>query len=223
VVSRHEFLARLHHLLQPRFYLEIGVHQGLSLALASCPAWGVDPQPLVHATGRQQIFSMTSDDFFSNYTVGSSRKGMGDIVNRPFPPLDLAFIDGMHLWEFALRDFINIERFSHGRTVIVLDDVMPYNQEIATRVQPPGDWTGDVWKTARFLEEERPDLSIMWVDTFPTGSLVVWDLNPSHDWEDSDLNLIMTMTGETDVPLDIIQRTHAVSADEAINRLKERL
>jgi hypothetical protein len=219
VVSRHEFLARLHHLLQPRFYLEIGVHQGLSLALASCPAWGVDPQPLVHATGKQAIFSTTSDTFFGRQYVDGER-----VAKLSFPaPLDLAFIDGMHLWEFALRDFGNIEKLSHGRTVIVLDDVMPYNQEIATRVQPLGDWTGDVWKTARFLEEERPDLSIMWVDTFPTGTLVVWDLNPSHDWEDSDLNLAMTMTGETDVPLDIIQRTHAVSADEAINRLKERL
>jgi hypothetical protein len=219
VVTRHEFLARLHHLLQPRFYLEIGVHTGESLNLASCPSWGVDPAPLVRPTGQQRIFPTTSDEFFHRPAFeGEWRDRFG------FPaPLDLAFIDGMHLWEFALRDFGNIEKLSHGRTVIVLDDVMPYNQAIATRTQPPGDWTGDVWKTARFLEEERPDLSIMWVDTFPTGSLVVWDLNPSHNWEDADLNLMFTLTGEVDVPLDIIQRTHAVSADEAINRLKERL
>src|SRR5256885_12302956 len=34
-------------------------------------------------------------------------------------PVDLAFIDGMHLFEFALRDFVNLERYcAPGSTIL---------------------------------------------------------------------------------------------------------
>ena len=38
-----DFLARLHAAVRPGAYLEIGVRHGDSLALAECPALGVDP------------------------------------------------------------------------------------------------------------------------------------------------------------------------------------
>lgn len=220
MVTRHEFLAQLHKELNPRFYLEIGVHQGHSLALATCPAWGIDPEPLVHATGQQMIFKATSDDFFT--------PSMWD-WDGTFPaPLDLAFIDGMHLWEFALRDFVNIEKHSHGRTVVVFDDVLPYNEAIAARQQPPGgDWTGDVWKVGVFLQDARPDLTMRWVDTFPTGALVVWDLNPSFNWLNQGLDAALDRAGaisdDDEVPSYILDRTDAISAEEVINQLKESL
>lgn len=221
MVTRHEFLARLHHLLQPKFYLEIGVQTGESLRLASCPAWGVDPYPQVqNLSPEHHIFPMTSDEFFDGFVVGSSRHGLGDYTVKPFPTVDLAFIDGMHLWEFAMRDFISIEKHSHSRTVVVFDDVLPYSAEIATREQPPGDWTGDVWRAGLLLELVRDDLSMMWVDTAPTGTLVVWDLNPSFPWERG----MLTELSDNPVPPQyILDRTFAVSADEAIEKLKERL
>ena len=37
----------------------------------------------------------------------------------------VAFIDGMHLAEYALRDVINTERYCHAASVIVVDDVLP--------------------------------------------------------------------------------------------------
>ena len=47
--------------------------------------------------------------------------------------LDLAFIDGMHLFEYALRDFINVERFADWSSVIVFDDMLPRNVDEAAR------------------------------------------------------------------------------------------
>lgn len=213
-VSRHEFLARLHHLLTPRGYLEVGVQFGHSLRLSSCPAIGIDPDPHV-ATDIPNaiIFPMTSDAFFAR--------------PQPIPPgilhIDLAFIDGSHLYEDALKDFINIEAHSNKRTVIVFDDVLPYNKEIAARIQPPGDWTGDVWKVIPILQGWREDLSMMLVDTFPTGSLVVWNLDPK-DTVLSDLYPTKVASPEWmgwDVPDEILFRTTAVTADEAVDRLKE--
>jgi hypothetical protein len=93
-------------------------------------------------------------------------------------PIDFAFIDGMHLVEYALRDFINCEERSHPGGLIALDDVLPYADEIAHREPLPGDWTGDVWKLWPILAEWRPDLKITMVDVEPTGLMVVQGLDP---------------------------------------------
>ena len=57
-------------------------------------------------------------------TVG---RAAADPERRP------AFIDGMHLFEFALRDFMNIERHANWWSVIVFDDMLPR----ATSTRPP--------------------------------------------------------------------------------------
>lgn len=180
MTTRHEFLQDLHRELKPTTYLEIGVQYGTSLALAekSTTAIGIDPQPLVNFTlnhrPNQKILAMTSDLFFqeSNFPIR----------NEILPAqVDLGFIDGMHLFEYALRDFINLERFMAPKGVIVFDDMLPYNQTVAAREQPPGDWTGDVWKVHRILTKVRPELMIWLVDTEPTGTMVVTNLE--HDYE----------------------------------------
>ena len=158
-MTKHEFLAALHELLQPKTYLEIGVQAGGSLNLAKCDAIGIDPYPLVGPRGQQTIHAMTSDDFFAG--------------NPDLPRLDLVFIDGMHLFECALRDFMNVQMYTLPSTVVVFDDVLPYNEAIAAREQPPGDWTGDVWKMVEILGEET-SLETRLVGVESTGALVVW-------------------------------------------------
>jgi hypothetical protein len=207
-----EFLTKAHEILQPRRYLEIGVRYGDSLNLASCLAIGVDPAPALNRPQRpnEKILHMTSDEFFA---LGLHNGGI-DI------PVDLAFIDGMHLIENALRDFINIEKYSNNQTVVVFDDVLPYNQAIAARNQPPGDWTGDVWKMIPTLDTFRPDLTYVVVDTKPTGLLLVTGLDLDSATLDTNFADIMGgMRYVESVPEYILDRRDAVSPDEAYERI----
>lgn len=191
-MRRHDFLRELHRLLDPRTYLEIGVNDGKSLTLSRCPSIGIDPAFKVTAQLRcdVQLVRATSDDFFARPDpirhLRSSRNPLRNLRRgRPLfghylggTTLDLAFIDGMHLSEFALRDFMNVERFSRWSSVIVFDDMLPRNVAEAARVQIPGDWAGDVFKVIPVLRESRPDLEICLVDTEPTGVAVVFGADP---------------------------------------------
>jgi methyltransferase family protein len=169
-VHKHQLLQGLHERLRPRSYFEIGVRKGKSLALSTAPSVGVDPYYEVSSELRCDLHLVrtTSDEFFAR--------------RHPFahfrePVVDLAFIDGMHLSEFALRDFINTERHCHAGSVIVMDDVLPRNVVEAGRGRvgsaARGAWAGDVYKVVDVLRRYRPDLVVLEVATSPTGTLVV--------------------------------------------------
>ncbi|MFL5727232.1 MAG: class I SAM-dependent methyltransferase [Chloroflexota bacterium] len=186
-MERHEFLAALHADLRPRNYLEIGVGTGLSMALSRVPSIGVDPAFEVKSQIQTDVslYRGASDRFFARrdpiaYLQGGRNPWRNLRRNRPLlgrligrPTVDFAFIDGMHLFEFALRDFINVERFASPATVIVLDDMLPRTSEEAARDRVTKDWTGDVYKLAGVLRRYRPDLIALTLDTQPTGLLVV--------------------------------------------------
>lgn len=166
-------LARMFELLQPRTYVEIGVSEGESLQLAKPPtiAIGIDPEPRLARVpaANHRIFAETSDGFFASHDLVAELGGV---------PVDLAFIDGMHHFEFALRDFINLERSCTRRSVILIHDCYPLDRETAERSQPPGFWSGDVWRLIVLLRKYRPDLAVDVVGTPPTGLAVVRNLDP---------------------------------------------
>src|SRR5262249_10166906 len=146
-----DVLRRLHELVRPRTYLEIGVETGATLALAQTAerAIGIDPdasklrRELLPQTAR--VFHETSDAFFERTTraqqLGAQR-------------VDLAFIDGMHWFEYALRDFINAEAWSHAGGTIVLHDCLPLLPLTAGRERRSKFWVGDVWKVVSILREQ---------------------------------------------------------------------
>lgn len=164
-------LAALHDHFQPDVYLEIGIRHGVSLALAnrSRVAVGIDPAPELRAAlaDHVRVISMTSDQFFD----GSPMAILGE-------PVNLAFIDGMHLFEFALRDFMNVERHATANSIIVFDDIFPNHPLQAERERQSGVWTGDVWKIVPCLRKYRPDLLLFPLDAHPAGLLVVANLDP---------------------------------------------
>jgi hypothetical protein len=168
-------LARLHEALRPETYLEIGIRKGDSLALATTAAVaiGIDPAPMLAkpAAANARIFDTTSDEFFATHDVRAELGGRD---------LDLAFIDGMHLFEFVLRDFANVERNASERTVVVLHDCLPVDAVSAARERTTSLWTGDVWKVVPVLLDHRPDLRLTVIDAAPSGLVVVEGLDPAN-------------------------------------------
>jgi hypothetical protein len=170
-VNFHEFMAQVHRLLRPDTYLEIGVRHGESLELADCTSVAIDPavQLTVELAGNVSLFEQTSDEYFARPDALAPFGGR---------PASLALIDGMHLVDYVLRDFINVERHARWSTVVVIDDVLPRRSVEATRERSTRFWTGDVYKIVAILRKTRPDLVCVEVDTSPTGVLLVLGLDP---------------------------------------------
>ena len=168
-----DFLRAAHEQLDPTAYLEIGVRHGNSLVLARCRAVGIDPAYAIRAQldGDVALFRTTSDEYFSRPDPLAPTGGQ---------PFELSFIDGLHLFEFALRDFIFAERHSSARGMIVFDDMLPRNVDEAARERHTGQWTGDVFRLLQVLERYRPDLVVLPLDTRPTGLLAVVGLDPEN-------------------------------------------
>ncbi len=167
------WLALLHNWLEPKTYMEIGVASGCSLTLAKPPTYciGVDPKPMLSYPIRAwaRVFAETSDNFFARRDVPALFGGKR---------IDFAFIDGLHNFDQALRDFANVERNAHGGTVAVLHDTLPVIAETATRARTTVFWLGDTWKAIPILRKLRPDLNLFTIPCYPSGLTVVSGLSP---------------------------------------------
>jgi hypothetical protein len=167
-------LVRIHQHLKPRTYVEIGVETGASLRFVQpgTLALGVDPAPAISYAlpANARVFAETSDDFFSRRDVRAELGGQ---------PVDLALIDGMHHFEFALRDFMNLERLSAPASTILIHDCFPHDRRTAQRERLGRFWSGDVWRLIVLLKKYRPDLRIHVVAAPPTGLAVVRNLDPA--------------------------------------------
>lgn len=173
-ISYLEWLEKLYDYLKPRNVIEIGVSQSASLARVPAPAIaiGVDPVPSViyPLQTEAHIFPETSDDFFARRNVRDLLRG---------EPLSIGFIDGSHIFEQALRDFMHLEQFCGPKSVIMFHDTVPLD-ELTQRREPETHFsTGDVWKTILCLKEYRPDLEIFTIATPPTGLTLVVGLDSS--------------------------------------------
>ncbi len=202
-----DFLGELHQRLRPRTYLEIGVRNGDSLACArpQTRSVGIDPEFAVKAPlrGVVSLERTTSDAYFA---APDATAWLGGEV-------ELAFIDGMHLFEFALRDFINVEKRCTWASVIVFDDMFPRSVDEAARDRHTQAWTGDVFHMQHVLRTYRPDLTVLVADTHPTGLLLVTGLDPTSTvLEDAYDEIVARYVAEDPqhVPDDVLARTGAL-------------
>ena len=207
---KHEILAVIHEVLKPGLYLEIGVDEGLSLSLAHCKAIGLDPRPklsLCKPLGENtKIIHASSDEFF---------RGMAS-TSLEGPP-DLVFIDGMHFFEFALRDFINVERYSSPNTLVFIDDIYPCHRAQAERRRRTGAWTGDVWKLYEILHRYRPELPMISLDAYQTGLMLITGLDTKNrTLVDNYSNILNYYSGIAEPPTSVINRAEALPCSDEI-------
>lgn len=200
-------LSLIHTKVQPHTYLEIGTLFGQTLSLSRCRSVAVDPafrisEPIPGSMPTLFLFQGTSDAFFENFDPKAVLGG----------PIDLAYLDGMHLFEFLLRDFMNTERHCHAGSMVVLHDCVPLDlvmtgrsmEEVLSRkdTRYPGWWTGDVWKAADILMRYRPDLDIIALDAPPTGLIVIRNLDPGSTVLESKYQAIIdAYSSQSDMPM----------------------
>jgi hypothetical protein len=210
---RHELLKHLHKLLNPRTYLEIGVSVGGSLHLSRTSTIGIDPAFRINREVLCDLYlaRITSDEFFAR---------PDPLAHFPEPVIDLAFIDGMHLSEYALRDLINVERYTTPASVIVLDDMLPRHVDEAGRGREAGArrgaWAGDVFKVISTVLALRPDVVCLEVDTKPTGTAVILLPNASSTKLSSEYDDLVEQYVVPDpqhVPDEVLNRTRAIQPE----------
>src|SRR5690606_24330239 len=225
-VKRHEFLRGLHKVRANRNYLEISVNDGRSLRLSRVPSIAIDPAFKVVSEIKSDavLVKPPSDDVFARdnppahrmggrHPLRNLRRGRSPLRHGRRTTFDLSYIDGMHLFEYALRDFMNVEKHSDWSSVIVFDDMLPRTVDEAARDRHTGAWTGDVYKITEVLARHRPGLMTILVDTQPTGQLVVFGADPGntvlHDKYD-ELMAEYKVPDPQKVPEAILERAGAV-------------
>ena len=171
------FFNRLHQQAAFDWYMEIGCRSGRIFSQAQGKTIAVDPffqaeRNVIGAKPALHVFQQTSDDFFADGFLASQKIR-----------LSVSFLDGMHLFEFLLRDFINTEARSRAEGVVLLHDCSPYDSAMTSRDYAGRRglaWTGDVWKLIPILQEHRPDLKVQVFDCAATGLVAVTNLDPDN-------------------------------------------
>jgi hypothetical protein len=200
--------------LKPTSYFEIGTNAGASLAKISCDSVCVDPKFMVvgnitSTRRRTLLYQVDSDTFFSSYNLKDQ-----------FPKgVDLAFLDGMHWFEFLLRDFINTEKYCHNNSLILVHDCLPPNFRMAERTMRLDDheddrtkhgWTGDVWKLLPVLAAYRPDLNVRLLDCPPTGLVALSNLNPASNVLAENYHKILTEYADLSLEEFGLEKLHSI-------------
>lgn len=154
-------------------YLEIGVFNGhIFFRIKSRTKIAVDPEFRFDIWRKlakvvfnpynvfNQYYSEKSDDFF--------RLHADDIFKSK--KIEVALVDGMHEYSYALRDTENILKYLDDDGVIILHDCNPATRENAVSFNEwkedgmKGEWNGDVWKAIVHLRSFRRDIDVFVAD-----------------------------------------------------------
>ncbi|MEG3436668.1 class I SAM-dependent methyltransferase [Pannus brasiliensis CCIBt3594] len=157
-------------------YLEIGVHSGntfhqvhVSRRVAVDPKFRFNTRDYVDE--KTNFYEITSDEFFSKFAPDHGE-------------FDLIYLDGLHTFEQTFRDFCASLRYSHSRTIWLIDDTHPCGwfashpdftfvraSRKVLRIRDKR-WMGDVYKVIFAIHDFFPQLSYA---TFPDhGQTAVW-------------------------------------------------
>jgi hypothetical protein len=173
-MDRSEVIQYLINKKKYKRYLEIGVFNGEVFFKIKAPhKYAVDPVfRFVRETkykmmfknvsnANAKYFTKTSDDFFKNDSpkLFSKRK------------IDICFIDGMHEFDFVLRDTLNTLKYLDDNGVIILHDCNPLTADAEVSYAEwekrgfAAEWNGDVWKIIVYLRSLVDDINVFTLDT----------------------------------------------------------
>lgn len=208
-IGYREWLTYLHKLLQPRVYLEIGIEYGYSLActLPTTQVIGIDPNYLIpDVLENWKLYRLTSNEFFES-----------DWHER----LDFAFIDGMHTFDQALRDFINVEKYCSYDSVVAFHDTYPTNLLAASRERKSIFWTGDTWKIVLILLRYRKDLQVFTIPTYPSGLTLVRRMDNTSNFLYDNYQEILDNYYNLELNLSLIEKkSNVISNDiDIVNKI----
>lgn len=202
----YDLLNIAHTVLKPKVYVEIGVSNGKSLALAREKTIAIGIDPLTAELGSlvftspenmPKLYKMTSDLFFNSVDIKSAME---------HSYFDMAFIDGLHIFEQVLRDFINLEKYASHDSVVFIHDCLPVNIQAAERIRQSAFWIGDVWKIIPCLKELRPDLDILTLPAQPSGLAVIRNLNPQSHILEKHFDVVIEHYMQLQLPIEKEQR-----------------
>lgn len=155
-------------------YLEIGVFNGhIFFRIKSDFKIAVDPEfrfDTLRKAGKillnpynlyNRYYPKPSDDFFRDDAPAL-------LANKT---IDISLIDGMHEYDYALRDIENTVEYLSDNGVIIVHDCNPLTAESACSFAEwsardfSGTWNGDVWKALLHIRSQRKDLTAFVLDT----------------------------------------------------------
>ena len=159
-------------------YLEIGLGSSRNFhRIRARRKIAVDPAPRLDCLKRARwwlrnpsnrgarIFRMTSDEFFARHGGLFAAGG-----------LDVAFVDGLHTYDQALRDVENCLAHLSPGGVVLMHDCSPPSAVAAIPARSydearllagsswDGTWCGDAFKVVLHLRSQRPDLRVCVLD-----------------------------------------------------------
>lgn len=169
-------------------YLEIGVFNGhIFFRIKSDFKIAVDPEFRFDSSRRfgktiinpynvyNKYFSKTSDDFFS--------ADAPEVFNGK--QLNISLIDGMHEYDYALRDTENVLKYLSNDGVIILHDCNPLIKSASSSYAEwearnfSDTWNGDVWRVILHLQCLRHDVNAFVLDC-DHGLGIITKRTPEH-------------------------------------------
>ncbi|BCS88389.1 class I SAM-dependent methyltransferase [Pseudodesulfovibrio sediminis] len=174
-MTRAELINLICAHVRAKDYLEIGISKGQTLSsVIASNRTGVDPAPrLAELEDRYRagmngvrMFTLESDPFFADNTE----------------TFDVIFVDGLHLYEQAIKDVLNAFNILNPGGFVIAHDLLPEKEEEAARDRDSYIWNGDVWKIMLDLNTYHPGVEKFVVNS-DCGMGVLWPSDPEQRFD----------------------------------------
>ncbi len=174
-MNRAELINLICAHVRAKDYLEIGIAKGQTLSNVIAPnKMGVDPAPRLNEISSifhpglhgARLCKLESDHFFADNTE----------------TFDVIFVDGLHLYEQAIKDVLNAFNALNPGGFVIAHDLLPENEDEASRERDSYIWNGDVWKIMLDLKTNYPGVG-QFVVNADCGMGVLWPIDHTQRFE----------------------------------------